>query len=821
MAAAKAGQVGRLPASRNIKTGKGNLVVLLHSCLQDMNERVYLKLVPDPKLFVQKGVCQVARGVAKQKGAAGPDCSAQDWRTACSFFEANPSATVNQALKTLRGSWLAQRPNQAYYEQLTATNACKHVKERLTVQQASSSAQASASAGPGGSASLPAASSTDQAVSAVDKARNLFAHKQWLKKTPTCYGEVERGSFSDSQWLAGSGSRCKLCVRAASLKQSKRAKVCKDCNVEKAKDDFSTTQWQLPLATGSCCVACCQKRLATSQTAFTDFRKNQLNSKAKPQPMAQAADVIWPAADKAGARWLLEAPLLALPSENLQSYQAMHGLRGTADWTQKSLRADESGIPAKQKIALLTAAHEELSHMGGRDAIVKALAAEGKECRTNTMRDLRRAEPRHLPTPGHAGEVIGFDLKTVKPHNANKWLMLLAVDFCSKKCWAWDLDYGQGDLPTVQGVMLRFFAEHELPLVVWTDNGGSFRNVIQVALQQAIGARPRHIPPGRPQANGLVEVYNRILDSAHAGERARLLSAVVAYNHMPQARLKHWRVLRPAESRRRNLQLQALVHGPARGMTDAEWLGYLDQADKLDTDFFVKAADGFHEKLEPVREAMASKHLRQAMQKNLRYDSKRKQACEAPVLSGDRVIVKNSQYTSKTGHGKFETKDGKVREHTVQSVSQGFVELTEVGSGASVYKHEASLKLMPHKLPADDGHVPSPPPKVVQEAGFKECGPFYKIAALADGACLYRCFHMATQYLAGIAPQALARKQFAKKETVWKLASEMADDPLWAGSAAGDWDWGLTVEIYQEEADGLELIWRWWSYEGGAGALAA
>ena len=443
--------------------------------------------------------------------------------------------------------------------------------------------------------------------------------------------------------------------------------------------------------------------------------------------------------------------------------------------------------------------------MGGHDAIVKALAAEGKvwtnvaldaqwvvkrceECRANTTRDLRRAEPRHLPTPGHAGEVIGFNLKTVKPHNANKWLMLLAVDFCSKKCWAWDLDYGQGDLPTVQGVMLRFFAEHELPLVVLTDNGGSFRNVIQVALQQAIGAQPRHIPPGRPQANGLVEVYNR------TGERARLLSAVVAYNHMPQARFgaspETLRgVLRPAESRWRNLQLQALVHGPARGMTDAEWLGYLDQADKLDTDFFVKAADGFHEKLEPVREAMASKRLRQAMQKNLRYDSKRKQACEAPVLFGDRVIVKNSQYTLKTGHGKFETKDGKVREYTVQSVSQGFVELTEVGSGASVYKHEASLKLMPHKLPADDGHVPSPPPKVVQEAGFKECGP--------------RCFHMATQCLAGIAPQALvddsagaqAVRQLwlrhltaeEKKETVWKLASKMADDPLWAGSAAGDW----------------------------------
>ena len=115
---------------------------------------------------------------------------------------------------------------------------------------------------------------------------------------------------------------------------------------------------------------------------------------------------------------------------------------------------------------------------------------------------------------------------------------------------------------------------------------------------------------------------------------------------------------------------------------------------------------------------------------------------------------------------------------------------------------------------------------------------------------------MATQYLAGIAPQALVDDSAGaqavccqlmthmqlwlrhltaeeKKETVWKLASEMADDPLWAGSAAGDWDWdryfayasqprvyatyanigafvcyqGLTVEIYQEEADGLELIW--------------
>ena len=43
-----------------------------------------------------------------------------------------------------------------------------------------------------------------------------------------------------------------------------------------------------------------------------------------------------------------------------------------------------------------------------------------------------RGKPRHLPTPGLAGDVIGFDLKTVKPHNGDKWLMLLAVDFLAK-----------------------------------------------------------------------------------------------------------------------------------------------------------------------------------------------------------------------------------------------------------------------------------------------------------------------------------------------------------------------------------------------------
>ena len=41
------------------------------------------------------------------------------------FFEANPEATEEKALATLEFS--ARRPNQAYYNSLTVSNARKHV----------------------------------------------------------------------------------------------------------------------------------------------------------------------------------------------------------------------------------------------------------------------------------------------------------------------------------------------------------------------------------------------------------------------------------------------------------------------------------------------------------------------------------------------------------------------------------------------------------------------------------------------------------------------------------------------------------------------
>ena len=119
-------------------------------------------------------------------------------------------------------------------------------------------------------------------------------------------------------------------------------------------------------------------------------------------------------------------------------------------------------------------------------------------------------------------------MKKVVPHNDWPWLMLLAVDFATNKVFAWDLELDQGDLEHVQAVILRFFQEQELPVIAWSDNGGPFRNVIEAVLEQTLGVKPRHILPGRPQANGLVEVFNRIMDAAHQGERNRLMSAVLA-----------------------------------------------------------------------------------------------------------------------------------------------------------------------------------------------------------------------------------------------------------------------------------------------------
>ena len=187
------------------------------------------------------------------------------------------------------------------------------------------------------------------------------------------------------------------------------------------------------------------------------------------------------------------------------------------------------------------------------------------------------------------GEVIGVDLKTVKPVKGEKWIMLVAVCFCSNKIWTWAIDEGQGTLETVQDLLLRFFATEDLPAVCWSDNGGQFKNTVQEAIRMALGVLPRHIPPGRPQANGLTEGYNRILDAAHGGNRDRLMAATIAVNNRPNSLTgvspeTLWRTMRPVQSRWRNLLLGEAVHGVKPELSAIEWHEYLNEAERKSND---------------------------------------------------------------------------------------------------------------------------------------------------------------------------------------------------------------------------------------------
>lgn len=61
-------------------------------------------------------------------------------------------------------------------------------------------------------------------------------------------------------------------------------------------------------------------------------------------------------------------------------------------------------------------------------------------------------------------------------------------------------------LQEVQQILLRWYAENDLPRVIWSDNGGQFRSVVADAIESTLGVQARYIPPGHPQSNGLVEM---------------------------------------------------------------------------------------------------------------------------------------------------------------------------------------------------------------------------------------------------------------------------------------------------------------------------
>ncbi|CAJ1328574.1 unnamed protein product, partial [Effrenium voratum] len=104
---ARTTQVGRMPGSINRKPQKMAPAMLLHSCLQNLNEAQYLHMVRPPLLRLQGGGVHVE--ALKDKPVV--DRSREDWGIACRYFESHPAATVDDAVRDCQLT--ATRPNQA------------------------------------------------------------------------------------------------------------------------------------------------------------------------------------------------------------------------------------------------------------------------------------------------------------------------------------------------------------------------------------------------------------------------------------------------------------------------------------------------------------------------------------------------------------------------------------------------------------------------------------------------------------------------------------------------------------------------------------
>ena len=143
------------------------------------------------------------------------------------------------------------------------------------------------------------------------------------------------------------------------------------------------------------------------------------------------------------------------------------------------------------------------------------------------------------------------------------------------------------------------------------------------------------------------------------------------------------------------------------------------------------------------------------MARRLRYSQKRTESSEYALISGDRVIVKNSQYISKTGKGKYQCKDGALREFRVVSVQKGIVEVEEIGTGARMLKHESHLKVMPRVVPGeeegpvenfDDDSAPTTGKRKHEGAHISRLDEVVALPVVVRSRCLvvkgmfYRCF---------------------------------------------------------------------------------
>jgi len=672
------------------------------------------------------------------------------------------------------------------------------------------------------------------------------------KSCVACAIHKGRGDYSDNQWRRKEGeAKCKSCVSAFEARKKLHVRTCVECAVEKSVEQFSKSQ--MAKAVGqSVCMVCADKRMVKGWDNVVPMSSETDETKGvSPEPDH------WEEKSKDAAnRWILEAPEVALPSEITKSYQAILGAHGRDGWWTQLPKDSVASFPAHEKLRLLKVAHEhDLRHLGGRDRLLKEMqralgttlwpnaymdcqwvVQRCEQCRASSCRDMAQEEPRHLPRPDAAGEIVGWDLKKMVVQDGSCWYMLLGVDFATNKIWAWDLDKDEIDVKHVQGRMLRWQQDNDLLEYCWSDNGGQFKNTIQEAMQQAFQVKPRHIPPGHPQSNGKVEALNKVMDALCGGQRERLQSAVVAYNNTPRGGLdvcpeSLWREMRPRESRWRGIGLRMAVHG-RKELSDDEWQRFLETnsaaSKRVDA---AQMCDEYERRVKPLRDAMSSDRLRQSLSNRMKMEGRASEQNNVVIVTGDRVICKNTQYTAK-GHAlKFQHKGGERQEFTVRNKTGGLVDVEEVGTGLRSVRHESSLKLLPKVYPAADVHVQNPDdqdlPKdvlaLMRQSSQAKAEAVVRARSLGvidiqgqkftiyeakdDGRCFFRCTHMALSgadggYIDDTAASDRQQKAILDELEDWankakgdarralrmSAANEMKDDPRWDQTRAFTWE---------------------------------
>lgn len=388
-ASVNANQQGRRPGSLKAKNGKVGVVALLHSHFIHMDEAGFLSTIAAKKV----AVCNGEAVVHQKRKSHGVDQSGQDWKMCMDYFESNPGASAASALEELAGLFKADRgENQAYYEKLTFEKAKQRARGR----------EGGTKGGDGGRAvviqqpvadpaqQLVIASEVNQMIAqaiqrklpqptragrlcagcdqkkpragfvlsqsvALDAERKCLAcqpidecfRRRFLATRVCSFCRVEKAcdNSSDAQLHKGTEAKCSNCVHDNKEGEKQHVQKCKACGADKVKAAFSDTQLAKSLQEDSKCNECAQRDLSASQYQASSQRQDDV---CLARPSGE-----WHEGSKSEAqRWLLEAPLLSLPSVCRKSYQAMMILRGRKDWQTKVGAADESELIPVQKVHL-------------------------------------------------------------------------------------------------------------------------------------------------------------------------------------------------------------------------------------------------------------------------------------------------------------------------------------------------------------------------------------------------------------------------------------------------------------------------------------